>query len=265
MRTFIDPKFWSDRDIDNCKSGSKLTALWLITCQYTSQIGVNDASEKRFSDDTGLPAEALGKCLEALPKCFVKVGDCIFIRNFIRHQFGSGESLKRNNFFIRLKSLIHALKNAELKALILEEYPEFLHEKTQTEGLTKGLPSPRKGRVGNGTEGEEGVQREKRSLPQPTSEFAQRLSALFGRRPTTAWAEKEIKALNDISPQDLQDLDLIEAYYDVEREKPDGIHRRDLYTLLNNYAGELDRAVEFSHNSGTNGKKTVFGTPFQER
>jgi hypothetical protein len=37
-------------------------------------------------------------------------------------------------------------------------------------------------------------------------------------------------------------LELIGRYYVYQRKKENGIHRRDLYTFLNNFAGELDRA-----------------------
>lgn len=43
--------------------------------------------------------------------------------------------------------------------------------------------------------------------------------------------------------EDLNDLALVEKYYEFERKKGDkGIHRRDLATFLNNYGGEVDRA-----------------------
>ncbi len=39
-----------------------------------------------------------------------------------------------------------------------------------------------------------------------------------------------------------ESLELIGRYYVYQRKKENGIHRRDLYTFLNNFAGELDRA-----------------------
>ena len=77
----------------------------------------------------------------------------------------------------------------------------------------------------------------------PTKPLALRIAALFGRKPTTPWSDKEIAAWRKIKPQDIE-LDAIEAYYAGERSKRDGgVHRRDLGTFLNNYAGELDRAT----------------------
>ena len=86
----------------------------------------------------------------------------------------------------------------------------------------------------------------------PTTEPALRISRLFSRRPTTAWAEKEIrvyrKLVKDGCFVSLNDLGLIERYYAFQRKKEDGIRRRDLYTFLNNYAGELDRARAWAEN-----------------
>jgi len=82
----------------------------------------------------------------------------------------------------------------------------------------------------------------------PTTEPAKRIAALFKRRPTTAWAAKEVLQYKKLVKDGcfehfLDDLELIERYYVFERRKEDkGIHRRELQTFLNNYQGELDRA-----------------------
>lgn len=125
MKPLIDQAFWSDPDIEGSKPGIKLTALWLITNSQTNLLGICGASEGRFLFETGLKAEALPSALEALPRAFVKVGGVIFVRNYVRHQFGSGEKLKRNNFFVALKSIFLGIKDEELKSIILKEYPEF--------------------------------------------------------------------------------------------------------------------------------------------
>jgi hypothetical protein len=139
MKPLIDQAFWSDPDIERNKPGVKLTALWLITNSQTSLLGVCGASVSRFEFETGIKGEGLQRALEALPRAFTQFGDVIFVRNYIRHQFGTGEKLMRNNFFTALRSLFNSVKDDELKAAILKEYPEF------GEGLTKGLPSPYQG------------------------------------------------------------------------------------------------------------------------
>lgn len=81
----------------------------------------------------------------------------------------------------------------------------------------------------------------------PTTELALRIGRLFHRRPTTEWAEKEIRQYRVLVRAkcfvELEDLTLVEQYYAFERKRGDnGKHRRDLYTFLNNFQGEVDRA-----------------------
>lgn len=126
MKPMIDQSFWSDPDIETAKAGTKLAALWMITNSQTSLLGICNATAQRFSFETGLPANALTNAIEALPRAFKRFGSVVFIRNYIRHQFGIGEKLTKNNFFISLKSLFLAVKDEELKEFIAAEYPEFL-------------------------------------------------------------------------------------------------------------------------------------------
>ncbi len=68
---------------------------------------------------------------------------------------------------------------------------------------------------------------------------------MFGRRITTGWIEKEVKRYRELIKAgylDPEELDVIERYYVYQRKRENGIHRRDLYTFLNNFSGELDRA-----------------------
>lgn len=81
----------------------------------------------------------------------------------------------------------------------------------------------------------------------PTTALALRIGALFHRRPATQWAEKEIRQYKVLVRakcfEALEDLTLVEQYYAFERKRGDnGKHRRDLYTFLNNFQGEVDRA-----------------------
>ncbi len=85
----------------------------------------------------------------------------------------------------------------------------------------------------------------------PTTEIAKRISSLFARRLSTAWSEKEVRRFKILVKEgilSLDDLELIERYYAFQRRRGDsGIHRRDLYTFLNNFSGELDRARAWEH------------------
>jgi hypothetical protein len=73
--------------------------------------------------------------------------------------------------------------------------------------------------------------------------WIQRLGNLFNRRASTKWSEKEKRAFQKLIPLDENDIAMVERYYVAERKKgPQGIYRRDLLTLLNNWPGEVDRA-----------------------
>lgn len=110
----------------------------------------------------------------------------------------------------------------------------------------------------------------------PTTEPAIRIARLFNRRTTTSWSEKEVRQYRKLVKHGcfttLDDLEVIERYYFVERKKENGIHRRDLYTFLNNFSGELDRARAWEQKNKkkiapryvqTNGARPVSDQEFQ--
>lgn len=81
----------------------------------------------------------------------------------------------------------------------------------------------------------------------PTSPTALRLSALFNRRPSTAWDLDEVKKFKEIGEQVTDEsLSQVEAFYRSERAKgAEGHHRRRLAQLLNHFQGEVDKAREY--------------------
>ena len=183
MKPMIDPAFWSDPDIEGAKSGVKLAALWLITNPQTSILGLCNASPLRFTFETGLPATALESALEALPRAFKRFGSVVFVRNYVRHQFGNGDKLIRNNFFVALKSKFEAVREEELRKAILFDYPEFDKPSiSPPEGLTK--PKERKGKVSTG---ERGVQRGKASKPESAEEITAFCSEIGLPATDAAW------------------------------------------------------------------------------
>lgn len=97
----------------------------------------------------------------------------------------------------------------------------------------------------------------------PTNPVAIRIGAIFNRRSTTRWSEKEIKAFKSLGQVDENDLSTLEVYYRDNSGKPDTYLRRDLMTLLNNFSGELDRAWAYVELKG-NGKGApgTAGNPF---
>lgn len=98
----------------------------------------------------------------------------------------------------------------------------------------------------------------------PKDDLAQRVATLFSRRLTTPWSEKETRKYKQIVTNYSslrEDLELIERYYVYQRRKGDkGIHRRDLFTFLNNFAGELDRAIAWDED-----KRRHMSTPVDRK
>lgn len=85
----------------------------------------------------------------------------------------------------------------------------------------------------------------------PTTAEAVAIAKLFNRRLETHWSDKEIKAFKDGVKRGVittEAIEEIEPYYAEQRSMPDGRHRRDLKTFLNNFGGELDRARQWASN-----------------
>jgi hypothetical protein len=68
------------------------------------------------------------------------------------------------------------------------------------------------------------------------------LNRFFGRRTTTPWSDKEESALKRVFPYHLDDFMALHDYYTADHPKDADYRRRDLYTLLGNWTGEVDRA-----------------------
>jgi len=160
MDTKLASEFWEDDAILELGAEEKLAALWLMTNSRLKLCGFCDFSAKMFPAHTDLKIEALERTIQALPKTFVRVGKGVWIRNFIRRQFGSGKSLASNNMSRNIAKEIDRLGNDELRGLIALEYPElgpvlFAVSSSKLEPLPKPLPRA-KSRVEKSRE-EEGV------------------------------------------------------------------------------------------------------------
>jgi hypothetical protein len=72
--------------------------------------------------------------------------------------------------------------------------------------------------------------------------FKLRIGSWFGRRSTTNWSTKELRALKDVLALDTapEDIDALEARYNSGNP----YLRRDPVTLLNNWNTEIDRAKQ---------------------
>lgn len=153
MSPKIHPAFWSDKIIEALPPESKLTLLWLITNPQTNLLGVCEASDKRFQFETGLPPEALQRALDALKSSIYHKGGTVFLKNYLRHQFGTGPKLTTNKIFKSIASTFTGIKDKEIRSAIIAEYPEF---KDVEEGHTKGFKAQRE-REGERTREKGGV------------------------------------------------------------------------------------------------------------
>lgn len=77
--------------------------------------------------------------------------------------------------------------------------------------------------------------------PEKFSEFRKRANLLLGRRDATNWSAGEIKAAKANLETCEEDWKLLEKYY-ANRGKDGFYTRRSMLTLLNNWAGEIDKS-----------------------
>jgi hypothetical protein len=196
MSPKIHSTFWSDEDVENLDSECKLVLLWLITNPNTNLLGICQPSSRRFQLDTALPVEALQRAYKALPKALSVVGGSVFIRNYIRYQFGVGTKLTKNNIFRSIQSAYESTKDESLRGLVLGEYPEF---QAAEEGLTKGLQAQRE-REREGTRTGEGKREGEGQLVLPAippetdlDSFVEEVYALYPRKVEPIDAKKAIR------------------------------------------------------------------------
>lgn len=143
MDTKISANFWNDEALGTPEL--RLAALWLKTNAHVNLIGFGELSVRRFVFDTGLNAEALEQCCQALGKGLVREGKGYWLRDFIGEQFGRGASLARNNMRKPLVRAIESLGTPWVGDAVFEEYPE-LNEGSEAAVFVaeaKGSQSPR--------------------------------------------------------------------------------------------------------------------------
>jgi hypothetical protein len=74
-----------------------------------------------------------------------------------------------------------------------------------------------------------------------SADFKARANRLLGRRDTTAWSAAELRAAKPYLQTCEEDWKLLENFY-AKRGEKDIFTRRSMLTLLNNWAGEIDKA-----------------------
>lgn len=84
----------------------------------------------------------------------------------------------------------------------------------------------------------------KTKAPWTPDPIQKRINAIFRRRDSTKWMPKELRSYKLISPIAESDLQAIEKYYAATITEKD-YRRREIFTLLNNWAGEVDKANKY--------------------
>jgi hypothetical protein len=82
------------------------------------------------------------------------------------------------------------------------------------------------------------------------TELMKRIGSWFGRLPTTLWTAEEALKLKDVNPSE-EEVAKMEAYYMAQPAAGKDYRRHCVETLLNNWPGELDRAIRHSQPSST--------------
>jgi uncharacterized phage protein (TIGR02220 family) len=137
METDMSPKihssFWRDPAIGRLCANSKMAMLWLITNSGTNVLGVSEPDARYFAFETGLHEATLEACLVEMNKSIVRAGAKVWLKNYIEHQFGRGDTLLRNKISLSIRKAIE--KEPELREAIFAEYPELADMPQQEELL----------------------------------------------------------------------------------------------------------------------------------
>ena len=128
------------------------------------------------------------------------------------------------------------------------EKPHKDHEKTRErpgedqskEGIRSKEPEGAKAPIGVLDEAKAKERAEKVAL-------MQRVGEIMHRRAASRWEKKETSKLGELWPIPEEDLAAVEAYYAANWPPKSQVNilRHDLQTLLNHWAGEVDRANQF--------------------
>ena len=268
MHAKISPDFWSDPGIESLTAHQRLAALWLMTSSRTSIFGFVSVTPRRFEFETGSPYLALEELAEALPKAFERVGDGIWIRNFIGYQIGRGNALISNNMSRPLLKELRACEGLPVVSRVLSEYPELrepYQEKfrdqssSEIHSPSEGLDKPsevlhkHKSRAEQSREEQSGVVQNgegicESAIPQALfrarSLFRMRIETPLDSSQDRAWKKNRAA----VEATTMEDWLLLEWYF-AQGGEIEQYRRKDLAQLLNNWNGELDRARTASRKS----------------
>lgn len=161
---FTNTEKWQDVWFANLNQLQML--LFLYLCDNCDIAGFIEVNLKRWASDLGSSISTIESGLKGLERSLVfsENGDCIFIKNFLKHQ--KNLPLNQNN-----KAHLGILKRFELysQKFNIQDVNEFISRGFQ--GASKGLISPSGNGIGNGI-GNGKEEEEKLKIEIPTeSEF----------------------------------------------------------------------------------------------
>lgn len=238
MTRFSETDKWRDPWFRSLKPPQKL--LFLFVIDNCNNAGFWEEDRDYACYCTGMNEEQYQGALKGLTRGLVAADGWLWIRKFLKHQRNADLNPKNKAH----SQIIRLLREQKLRFSKVLGFAEFI-------APYEGLVSPPVTYSNVESLKEEEEKEEKPKAPKritplfPEEELQaarDRIGSLFLRRSTTKWSEKENEALLKVMPISGEDIEIVRSYYEVERKKPDGIHRRDILTFLNNYSGELDRA-----------------------
>ena len=256
MTTKITSAIWDDPDFMELSDAEKLCIFWVLT--KSNLLGWIEATPRKLARDMEAPFKHLEGACEKLPRSFVLTARGVWCRNYIRKQFGHGQSLARSHMSKSLRKQI-ADAPEEIQTLILQEYPEIEGSlPSSPKELGSSLEATREGEreIEGEIEGETLLLESQTPTQETPDPILTRFRNLFRIRPETpldlsstrAW-QKNKKAAAAVSEKDWS---FLEWAYRQKEGAAAQYRRKDLATLLNNILAEVTRAEEWAGRQGVN-------------
>lgn len=255
MDSKISAEIWDDPEFVELNDPEKLAVFWILT--KVNLLGYVETTPRKLARDIEAPFETIEGACKGLVRGFVKTEKGVWCRNYIRKQFGCGQSLVRSLMSKSIRKQVAAAP-PEIRLLIEQEYPEIFNA---TKELGSSLVATREGegvREGVGEGIGEGISKplEVEDSSAPESPALIRARELFRMQADTpldssssrAWSKnkKAAAALSD------SDWSVLQWVYRQKEGAAATYRRKDLSTFLNNITSELLRAKEWAKQAGVN-------------
>ena len=232
MKRFTETTKWSDPWFRKLKPEAKL--LWLLLVDTCDNAGVVDP-------DWGLITFVLGnetneETLKQLgSRAVLLPNGKVLVPSFVKFQFGtlSRDAKVHQSVFRVLDS--HGLTEESLRELS-HSYPIAIPCLSHSNAIEIPLQWVKE------------KEKEKDKDKEEEQRLITMINGWFSRRESTKWSDKEMKGLRSVIRLETaeDDLQMLTKYYSADLPGNQDYRRRDVFTLLNNWSGEIDRARSFS-------------------